>query len=33
VNDEASHVKLSGMINMLFEVLTVRWNLWTGKYK
>lgn len=33
VNDEASHVKLSGMIKMLFEVLTVRWNLWSGKYK
>ncbi len=32
VNDEASHVKLSGMINMLIEVITVRWNLITGKY-
>ena len=33
VNDSASHVKLSGMINMLLEVLTVRLNLITGKYK
>jgi len=32
VNDEASHVKFSGMIKMLFEVLSVRWNLITGKY-
>lgn len=32
VNDSQSHVKLSGMINMLLEVLTIRWNLWTGKY-
>jgi len=32
VNDSASHVKLSGMINMLLEVLTVRWNLLTRKY-
>ncbi len=33
VNDEASHVKLSGMINMLFEIIKIRLNLWTGKYK
>jgi hypothetical protein len=33
VNDEESNVKLPGMIRMLFEVLTVRLNLWTGKYK
>ncbi len=33
VNDEASHVKFSGMVNMLLEVLAVRLNLWTGKYK
>lgn len=33
VNDEESHVKLSGKIKMLLEVAQVRWNLWTGKYK
>lgn len=33
VNDEASHVKLSGMINMLLEIITIRFNLWTGKYR
>ncbi len=32
-NDEESHVKLSGEIKMLLEVMTIRWNLWTGKYK
>lgn len=32
VNDAESHVKLSGMINMLFEVLQIRLNLWAGKY-
>lgn len=32
VNDEASHVKLSGMINMLLEIIEIRINLWTGKY-
>ncbi len=32
VNDEGSQMRLSGMISMLLEVLTVRWNLWTGKY-
>ncbi|MBI2677094.1 MAG: glycosyltransferase family 2 protein [Candidatus Yanofskybacteria bacterium] len=31
-NDAESHVKLGGMIKMLFEVLTVRKNLWSGKY-
>lgn len=33
VNDTGSHVKLSGMVRMLFEVLRIRWNLWTNKYK
>jgi glycosyltransferase involved in cell wall biosynthesis len=33
VNDEESHVKLSGKINMLIEVLRIRFNLWTGKYE
>jgi len=33
VNDGASHVKFSGMINMLFEVIQIRLNLWSGKYK
>ncbi len=33
VNDEASHVKFSGMVNMLLEVIQVRLNLWSGKYK
>jgi glycosyltransferase involved in cell wall biosynthesis len=33
VNDDASHVKLAGMINMLWEVLQVRWNLLTNRYK
>lgn len=33
VNDEASHVKLSGMINMLLEIIRIRYNLWTGKYR
>jgi dolichyl-phosphate beta-glucosyltransferase len=33
INDEESNVKLPGMIRMLFEVLTVRLNLWSGKYK
>ncbi len=33
VNDTESHVKLSGMIRMLLEVLEVRLNLWSGKYK
>lgn len=32
INDEESHVKFSGKIKMLFEVLQVRWNLWTGRY-
>ena len=32
VNDEESHVKLSGKVRMLFEVLQVRLNLWMGKY-
>ena len=33
VNDLESHVKLSGMIKMLWEVWQVRLNLWGGKYK
>jgi dolichyl-phosphate beta-glucosyltransferase len=33
VNDSESHVKLSGMIEMLLEVMRVRLNLWGGKYK
>jgi dolichyl-phosphate beta-glucosyltransferase len=32
VDDSESHVKFSGMVNMLLEVIQVRWNLWTGKY-
>ncbi len=33
VNDGESHVKFSGMINMLFEIVEIRLNLWFGKYK
>jgi dolichyl-phosphate beta-glucosyltransferase len=33
LNDAESKVKLSGMINMLLEVLEVRWNLINGNYK
>ncbi len=33
VNDGASTVRFSGMVHMLLEILEVRWNLWTGKYK
>lgn len=33
VNDQESHVKLKGMIGMLFEVLSVRKNLWQGRYE
>lgn len=33
VNDSESHVKFSGMVKMLFEVIQIRLNLWTGKYK
>ncbi len=32
VNDGASHVKLSGMIKMLLEIIQIRFNLWCGKY-
>lgn len=32
INDLESHVKLSGMVKMLFEVLQVRKNLWRGRY-
>jgi|SRR3989344_7008916 len=31
-NDAQSHVKIGGMVKMFFEVLTVRFNLWTGRY-
>jgi glycosyltransferase involved in cell wall biosynthesis len=31
-NDEHSQVRFKGMLLMLFEVLRIRWNLWTGKY-
>lgn len=33
VNDENSHVKFSGMVNMLLEIIQIRLNLWFGKYK
>jgi glycosyltransferase involved in cell wall biosynthesis len=33
LNDGASTVRFSGMVKMLFEVLQVRLNLWSGKYK
>lgn len=33
VNDTASHVKFSGMVNMLIEVIKIRLNLWSNKYK
>ncbi len=33
INDAETHVKLSGKINMLFEVISVRINLWAGKYR
>ena len=33
VNGAESRVKLSGEINMLLEILKIRWNLWTGKYE
>ncbi len=32
VNDAESHVKLSGMIKMLLEIMQTRLNLMTGKY-
>ncbi len=32
INDAESHVKLGGMVRMLFEVLRIRWNLLIGKY-
>ena len=31
-NDVQSHVKISGMVKMFFEVLIVRKNLWSKKY-
>lgn len=33
INDSESHVKLGGMVNMLLEVIEIRLNLWSGKYK
>jgi dolichyl-phosphate beta-glucosyltransferase len=33
VDDSISHVKLSGKIHMLLEVIEIRLNLWGGKYK
>lgn len=33
VNDTESHVKFSGMVKMLLEILQIRWNLWTNKYR
>jgi len=33
VNDTRSHVKASAYIKVLFETITIRWWLWTGKYK
>ena len=33
VNDGESHVKFSGMVKMLFEIIQIRLNLWTGKYR
>ncbi len=33
VNDSESKVKLKGMVAMLSEVLTVRWRLWSNRYK
>lgn len=32
VNDAESHVKFSGMVKMLLEIIEIRLNLWTGKY-
>lgn len=33
INDAESHVKFGGMVSMLLEVVQVRLNLWSGKYK
>lgn len=33
VNDIRSHVKASAYIKVLWETITIRWWLWTGKYK
>ena len=32
IDDSESHVKFSGMVRMLLEILEIRINLWTGKY-
>lgn len=32
-NDPKSHVKLSAYLEVLLEVLKIRWNLWSSKYK
>jgi len=33
VNEGESKVKFKGMVNMLLEILRIRLNLWSGKYK
>lgn len=33
INDEASHVKMSAYVEVLFETVKIRWNLIMGKYK
>jgi glycosyltransferase involved in cell wall biosynthesis len=33
LNDEASQVKPHEMVKMLFEIMAVRVNLWTGEYR
>lgn len=33
VNDRESQVTFKGMIRMLWDVVVVRWNLWTGRYR
>jgi len=32
-NNPNSHVGLKAYVQVLFETMQVRWNLWTGKYK
>ncbi len=33
VDDTESHVKFSGMVKMLLEIVQIRLNFWTGKYR
>jgi glycosyltransferase involved in cell wall biosynthesis len=33
INDENSHVGASAYLKVLLETITIRWWLWTGKYK